>query len=97
MPLPGLFLRFIGVAEVLGAISLIAPGLLGIHRELTSLSATGLVIVMIGATTLTVAGGSVAGAVVPFLVGVLLSLVAFGRQSTGKASSREGVLVDFAA
>jgi len=27
MPLPGLFVRFIGVAEVLGAIRLILPGL----------------------------------------------------------------------
>ena len=29
MPLPGLFVRFIGVAEVLGAIGLIVPGLVG--------------------------------------------------------------------
>ncbi len=31
MPQPGLFLRFIGVAEVFGAIGLILPGLLGIR------------------------------------------------------------------
>jgi uncharacterized membrane protein YphA (DoxX/SURF4 family) len=31
VPLPGLFLRFIGVAEVLGAIGLILPGLLRIR------------------------------------------------------------------
>ena len=31
MPLAGLFLRFIGVAEVLGAIGLILPGLLRIR------------------------------------------------------------------
>lgn len=48
MPLPGLFLRFIGVAEVLGAIGLILPGLLRIRQGLTPLAAAGLVIIMIG-------------------------------------------------
>ncbi len=57
MPLPGLFLRFIGVAEVLGAIGLILPGLLRIRPGLTPLAAAGLVIIMIGATVLTLAGG----------------------------------------
>jgi uncharacterized membrane protein len=35
MPLPGLFVRFIGVAEVLGAIGLILPGLLRMWPGLT--------------------------------------------------------------
>jgi hypothetical protein len=35
MPLPGLFLRFIGMAEVFGAIGLILPGLLRIRQGLT--------------------------------------------------------------
>ena len=60
MPLPGLFVRFIGVAEVLGAIGLILPGLLRIRPGLTPLAAVGLVIIMIGATVLTLAGGEVA-------------------------------------
>ena len=60
MPLPGLFVRFIGVAEVLGAIGLILPGLLRIRPGLTPLAAAGLVIIMIGATVLTLAGGDVA-------------------------------------
>jgi len=37
--LPGLFLRFLGVAEVLGAIGLILPGLLRIRPALTPLAA----------------------------------------------------------
>ncbi len=42
--LPGAFLRFIGVAEILGAIGLIVPSLLRIRPGLTPLSAAGLVI-----------------------------------------------------
>jgi tellurite resistance protein TehA-like permease len=40
-PLPGWFVRFIGVAEVLGAIGLILPGLLRIQPGLTPLAACG--------------------------------------------------------
>ena len=79
VPLPGLFLRFIGVAEVLGAIGLILPGLLRIRPGLTPLAAAGLVIIMIGATAVTLAGGDVASALIPLVVGLLTALVAYGR------------------
>jgi hypothetical protein len=79
MPLPGLFVRFIGVAEVLGAIGLILPGLLRIRPGLTPLAAAGLVIIMIGATVLTLAGGEVALALIPLVVMLLSAFVAYGR------------------
>ena len=79
MPLPGLFVRFIGVAEVLGAIGLILPGLLRIRPGLTPLAAAGLVLIMIGATVLTLAGGAVAPALIPLVVGFLSAFVAYGR------------------
>jgi hypothetical protein len=60
--LPGLFLRFIGVAEMLGAAGLILPGLLRIHAELTPLAAAGLVMIMAGATVVTAMGGAIAPA-----------------------------------
>jgi hypothetical protein len=82
VPLPGLFLRFIGVAEVLGAIGLILPGLLSVRVGLTPMAAAGLVIIMIGATGITLASGAVAPAAVPLLVGLLAALVAYGRRST---------------
>jgi uncharacterized membrane protein YphA (DoxX/SURF4 family) len=80
VPLPGLFLRFIGVAEVLGAIGLILPGLLGIRPGLTPLAAGGLVIIMTGATVITVLGGGILSALVPLIVGVLAATVAYGRR-----------------
>jgi len=77
--LPGVFLRFIGVVELLGATGLILPWLLRIRPELTPLAGAGLVVVMTGATVITVMGGSVSGAVLPFAVGVLAAAVAYGR------------------
>ena len=77
--LPGWFVRFIGVVEVLGALGLILPGLLRIRPGLTPLAAAGLVIIMIGATVITLAGGDVATALIPLLVGLLSAFVAYGR------------------
>src|SRR5215210_3647406 len=57
IPLPDLFLRFIGVAEVLGALGLILPGLLHIRPGLTPPAAAGLVLVTIGATVYQLAAG----------------------------------------
>ncbi len=77
--LPGAFLRFIGVVEVLGAVGLVLPWLLRIRPELTPLAGLGLVVIMVGATAITVVGGAVAGAAVPFVVGLLAATVAYGR------------------
>ena len=49
-PLPKLFVYFIGITEVLGALGLIFPVLLRILPILTPLAAVGLIIEMIGAT-----------------------------------------------
>ena len=77
--LPGPFLRFIAVAEVLGALGLILPGLLRIRPGLTPLAAAGLVIIMIGATVLNLAVGTIAMALIPLVVGLLAAFVAYGR------------------
>jgi DoxX-like family len=77
--LPGLFVRFIGVAETLGAIGLILPWLLRIRPILTPLAAGGLVIIMIGATVITLMGGAGAFALFPATVGILAVSVAYGR------------------
>ena len=79
MPMPGLFLRFIGVAEVLGAIGLILPGLTRIRPGLTPLAGAGLAIIMIGATVTTLASGEIAMALMPLIAGLLCAFVAYGR------------------
>jgi len=76
--LPGLFLRFIAVAEILGALGLILPSLLRIRPGLTPLAAAGLVVIMIGATVISLTLG-VAMAIAPFVVGLLAAFVAYGR------------------
>ena len=77
--LPGPLLRFIGVAEALGALGLILPGLLRIRPGLTPLAAGGLVIIMLGATVLTLVAGAVAVALISLVVGLLAAFVAYGR------------------
>jgi len=78
-PLPGAFIRFIGVAEVLGALGLILPGLLRIRRHLTPLAAAGLTVIMAGATVLTLATATAGAALIPAIVGLLAAAVAYGR------------------
>ena len=79
MAMPGLFLRFLGVVEVLGGLGLILPGLLHIKTWLTPLAAAGLVIIMIGATVISLRIGPVGPAMFPLLTGLLSALVAYGR------------------
>ena len=80
--LPGLFLRFIGVCEVAGALGLLLPGILHVRQILTPLAAVGLAGVMSGATVVTIEGGQAAGAVVPFVVGLLATIIAYGRSTS---------------
>jgi DoxX-like protein len=76
--LPGLFLKFIGVCEVLGALGLILPGIFRVKTWLTPLAAAGLVIIMIGAAAVSLKLG-VGAALVPAVAGLLLAFVAYGR------------------
>lgn len=76
--LPGWFFWFIGLVEILGGLGLLLPSLFRIKPSLTPLAALGLVIVMIGATVVSMKGG-VAAAAFPFVTGVLLAFVAYGR------------------
>jgi hypothetical protein len=81
--LPGYLLRFIGVAEVLGALGLILPTALRIRPGLTPLAACGLVIIMIGATVITLGAGLIGPAIASMIVGLLAAFVAYGRWRRG--------------
>jgi len=87
--LPGTFLRFIGVVEILGAIGLILPSWLRIRPGLTQLSAAGLVIIMIGATILSLTLG-IKLALMPFVVGLFAAFVAYGRWKLAPIESSSG-------
>jgi len=67
------------LCEVLGAIGLILPGLVGIRPGLTTLAAGGLVIIMMGATVITLATASAVLALAPLVTGLLAAFVTYGR------------------
>ena|SRR5207302_1210069 len=77
--LPGLFLHFVGVCEILGGIGLILPSLLRIKPGLTPLAAAGLAIITIGATVITMRGGMMAVVILPLTTALLCIFVAYGR------------------
>src|SRR5881394_3765326 len=87
---PVLFVRFIGVCEILGAIGMILPGLTGIRPGLTPLGAAGLVIIMIGATVINLVDGPAPFAIVTGILGLMAAYVAYGRWlSTRGAANRQ--------
>jgi DoxX-like family len=92
MPLPGAFLRFIGTAEVLGGLGLVLPGILRVRQELTSMAAAGLIVIMAGATALTLAIGGGATALMPAVVGLLLAFVARKRWVTAPQQNFGGAV-----
>ena len=77
--LPGLFIKFIGLCELLGGFGLILPGVFKTRQYLIPLAALGLVIIMIGATVVVLMGGMVGVAVTNLVIGLLLAFVAYGR------------------
>jgi DoxX-like protein len=79
LPLPIWFIRAIGVIEVAGALGLILPQLTRIKPGLTPLAGGGLALEMAGATIVTVIAMGVAPALLPLLVGLLATFVAYGR------------------
>ena len=77
--LPGPFLRFIAVVELLGAVGVVLPAMLRIRPELTTLAAAGLLIVMGGAVVTSAMTVGVVAALMPAIVGVVAGFVAYGR------------------
>jgi uncharacterized membrane protein len=76
--LPAVFVRFIGMCEVLGVLGLLLPGMFRIRTELTPLAALGLTTIMVGATMFT-PSDQLELAIVPVAVGLLAACVAYAR------------------
>jgi hypothetical protein len=76
---PVVFIRFIGVCELLGAIGVIVPWLTGIRPGLTPLAAAGLVVIMLGATVVNLTTTVPALAIFTLILGLLAAFVAYGR------------------
>jgi uncharacterized membrane protein YphA (DoxX/SURF4 family) len=89
-PLPLLLVRFIGTCEVAGALGMLLPGLLRIRPTLSPLAAAGLVVLMIGATTLTpiMISPDPVMALIPATVGALAAFVAYARVRLAPVSGR---------
>jgi len=88
-PFPALFIRFIGVCELLGAVGLILPGLLRVREELTPLAAAGLASIMAGAVVITLAVGGGTAAAMPLALGLLAVFVAYGRTRSVRRSCEQ--------
>jgi uncharacterized membrane protein YphA (DoxX/SURF4 family) len=73
-------IKFIGAAEVLGALGLILPAVTGIVPVLTPIAAVGLVLVMVGAAIAHVRRKEYpAGVIAPIVLGALALFVAVER------------------
>jgi len=79
IPLPHVFILFIGTAEVLGAVGLILPGLLRIRPGVTPLAATCLVLLTMCAATYQLLAHQPESAAFALVMGVLAAAVAYGR------------------
>ena len=88
--LPGWFLQFIAVCEILGGIGLILPALLRVKPWLTPLAAAGLLIIMIGAVVIGLMSGTIGPAILPFVVGLVIVFVIYGRWRSAPIANRIG-------
>ena len=77
--LPGMFLKFIGLCELLGGFGLVLPGIFRTRQYLIPLAAAGLLIIIVGATVVVLMGGNVGVAVSNVVIALMLAFVAYGR------------------
>lgn len=70
-------IRAIGALELVGALGLVLPPLVGVAPVLAPLAATGLVLVMLGAAATHLRRGETA--VRPLVLGLMAAIVAVGR------------------
>lgn len=72
-------IKAIGLAEILGALGLILPGVTGVATFLVPVAATGLTIVMVGAVITHLKRGEKQMVVINLILAALALIVAIGR------------------
>ena len=86
---PAMFMRFIGVCEILGAIGLVVPAALRIRPELTPLAAAGIAIIMASAVISTIAMGAPSAIAMPLILFLLAVFIAYGRWNLAPLAPRD--------
>lgn len=77
--MPALVVRFIGAAEVAGALGLILPRATKIQPQLTAYAGVGLALIMLLAALFHASRGELGNIAPPVVLFVLSALVAYGR------------------
>lgn len=75
----GILRYVIGVAEVLGGIGLVIPGITRILPQLVPTAAAGLTIIMIGATVYHIRRGEVSGTITTAILLAIVAYLAYAR------------------
>jgi hypothetical protein len=91
IPLPQVFVWFIGAAEVLGALGLILPGVTRKRPGLTPLAAACLTLLTLCATVYQLLARQPESAIFAAVMGVLCAMVAYGRWRAAPVALRLGV------
>jgi uncharacterized membrane protein YphA (DoxX/SURF4 family) len=76
---PPAMVRFIGIAELAGALGLVLPALTGVKPILTPLAAAGLAVIMVLAAAFHISRGEFSALPFNIVLGGLSALVAWGR------------------
>ena len=84
----GPFVRFIGAAEVAGALGLVLPSATRIKPSLTVLAAAGLALLMLGGAATHIARGELGAFAVPLVLAALSAFVAWGRSQRAVIAPR---------
>jgi hypothetical protein len=77
--LPDAFVKFIGTAEIVGALGLILPGITRVQPRLTSLAALGLALLTVCAAVYQILAQQSGGAIFALVLGAIAAFVAYGR------------------
>ena len=80
----------VGIAEILGGVGLILPGLTGIRSELTVYAALGLMVVMVGAAIWHASRGEAQSIATNVFNALAMGYVAYGRWKLAPLTSENG-------